>query len=271
MKSQAANLLDEHWDVPSHQVTRLRARKSRYAVLIPVFNEGKRILDQMARMREIGRQVDCFLVDAPSSDGAIEQLLKTDPTLVAVLKLETRIGLSAQLRVGLAWALREGYEGIILIDGNNKDNPDAIEDFVRSLDAGFDHIQGSRFVKGGKATRNPIKRLVAIRLVHAPLISLAARHWYTDTTNGFRAYSRKFLLDENVAPFRSLFNRYELHYYLSIRAGELGYKICEIPVERAYPEDGSVPTKIGSIRGELAVFKTLMRACLHLYDPTERK
>ena len=78
-------------------------------------------------------------------------------------------------------------------------------------------------------------RYLGIRLLHAPLISLAAGHRYTDTTNGFRAYSARFLSDPRVAPFRDVFSAYELHYYPAIRAARLGFRIVELPVTRAYP------------------------------------
>ena len=93
---------------------------------------------------------------------------------------------------------------------------------------------------------------------------------YTDTTNGFRAYSRRFLLDERVAPFRDVFTGYELHYYLAIRAAQLGFNVCETPVTRAYPQHGRTPTKIRGVRGNLLILRTLWRACRHRYDPPEQ-
>ena len=96
-------------------------------------------------------------------------------------------------------------------------------------------MQGSRYVPGGKGVNTPLSRHVGVMLLHAPLISLAARHRYTDTTNGFRGYSRRLLLDPRVQPFRDVFAAYELHYYLAIRAARLGLRVCEIPVTRVYP------------------------------------
>ena len=63
---------------------------------------------------------------------------------------------------------------------------------------------------GGEHSHTPLSRYVGVRLLHAPLVSLAAGVRYTDTTNGFRAYSRRFLADGRVAPFRSVFEGYEL-------------------------------------------------------------
>ena len=46
----------------------------------------------------------------------------------------------------------------------------------------------------------------------------------TDTTNSFRAFSAGFLSDPRVAPFRAVFDSYNLPYYLAVRAAELQVK-----------------------------------------------
>src|SRR5262249_39808744 len=106
-----------------------------------------------------------------------------------------------------------------------------------------------------------------LKVLHVPLISLASRFRYSDTTNGFRAYSRKLLEDPRVAVFREVFAGYELHYYLAIRSARLGFKVCEVPLSRRYPGTGKVPTKISPIRGNLQVLKCLFRAVLGGYNP----
>lgn len=255
------------WQLPEFTRKDFAPAKSRYAVVIPVLNEGARICRQLERMLELAQLYDIFIVDGGSSDGALEEK-RLKRFHVRSLMIKTGPGkLSAQLRIGLAAALTDGYEGVILIDGNNKDNPEAVPSFAQALDRGFDHIQGSRFIAGGKAENTPLPRLLAIRLLHAPLISLAAGVRYTDTTNGFRAYSKKFLTDSRVQPFRNVFDKYELHYYLAIRAGQLGFRTCEVPVERVYPRNEKTPTKIKGFRGNFAVLMTLFSACANKFAP----
>ncbi len=171
------------------------------------------------------------------------------------------------MRMAFSWALDRGYQGVICIDGNDKDGPDAIPQFLDRLRAGYDHVQGSRFVLGGVSENLPLGRWLGIKLLHAPLISAAAGRRYTDTTNGFRAFSRRLLEDPRVAVFREVFTGYELHYYLAIRAARLGMNVCEIPVTRRYPAQGPIPTKISPIGGNLRVLSCLLAACLGKYDP----
>lgn len=256
----------QRWQVPNFERYDFFERRTRYALIIPVLNEGERIRRQLQRMAPFFPLADSYIVDGGSSDGAVTPA-HLAPSGLRGLLIKTGPGkLSAQLRVGLAHVLDQGYEGVILIDGNDKDGPEAIPAFIEKLDSGFDHIQGSRFVSGGRAVNTPPSRLWGIKLVHAPMISIAARFRYTDTTNGFRAYSRRMLLDPDVQPFREVFSRYELHYYLAIRAARLGFRIVEVPVERAYP-DGETPTKISGLRGNAAIFRTLFAACVGRFDP----
>lgn len=261
--------MNPQWQVPKFSTEFCRAKATDYALVIPVLNEGDRIRRQMEKMRAYTSLVDSFIVDGGSTDGALDQGYLKERGLCGLLTLREPGGLSSQLRIGLAHTVQAGYQGAILIDGNDKDGVEAIPLFIDALKTGFDHVQGSRFVPGGRATRNPWKRLVGIKFIHAPLISLAAGYRYTDTTNGFRAYSRKFLTDPRVQPFRDVFSRYELHYYLAIRAPRLGFRVTEIPVERVYPATGKTPTKIRGLRGESLILKTLLQACLQQYNPTE--
>lgn len=129
-----------------------------------------------------------------------------------------------------------GATGVITIDGNYKDSIEDIPRFIKKLEEGYDFVQGSRYVKGGRAVNTPPIRNLAVRLIHAPVISLTAGQRFTDTTNAYRAYSARYLADDRVAPLRDVFMTYELLAYLSVRATQLGYRACEIPVTRAYPK-----------------------------------
>ncbi|MBI5237719.1 MAG: glycosyltransferase family 2 protein [Deltaproteobacteria bacterium] len=256
------------WEVPEHRVHELRPRAARYCVCIFVINEGKRIDAQLERMRPYAEEADIIIADGGSTDGSLDDHARLKDLGVRAILVKTDKGrLSAQMRMAFSYAMREGYAGVISMDGNNKDDPAAIPLFLKALDEGYDHVQGSRFITGGKGVNTPLSRLIGIKLVHAPLISRSAGFRYTDTTNGFRAYSARLLDDARVAPFREVFMDYELHYYLAIRAARLGLRVKEVPVTRVYPPTGATPTKISPIKGNIAVLKTLIRACLGSFDP----
>lgn len=257
------------WRVPAYDTQLWLGRQSRWCVVVPVINEGERIQNLLARMAalHIDTLADIIIIDGGSTDGSLA-LDGLQRNKVRGLLLKTGPGkLSAQLRCAYAFALEQGYEGIVTIDGNDKDDPEAIGRFITALGEGVDFVQASRFIAGGTAENTPKSRDVAIRFIHAPLLSLSSGFPWTDTTQGFRAYSRKLLLDPNVSIFRDVFTTYELLAYLSHRAPRLGYRCVELPTVRRYPK-GEVPTKISSVRGNLSVLAVLLRACAGKYNPT---
>ncbi|MBW3577914.1 MAG: glycosyltransferase family 2 protein [Actinobacteria bacterium] len=258
---------DAGWAVPEHRVEAFAPRSTRYAVAIPVIDEGERIIRQLEAMRRPPEVPDVIICDGGSRDGS------TEPRRLAALgvrALLTKTGpgrLAAQERMGFAFALREGYGGVIRMDGNAKDDPAGIAALVAALDDGCDFVQGSRFVPGGVAERTPSLRLLAIRAIHAPVISLLAGERFTDTTNAFRGHSRRYLTHPEVQPFRDVFQGYELLAYLSVRASQLGLRTCEVPVARRYPP-GRTPTKIRGLRGSLELLDVLRRLARREFHPS---
>ena|GEM_PF-396050 len=253
--------------VPEYEVKEFSGKSSRWCWCVFVINEGERIARQLRKMRPYADLVDIIIADGGSDDGSLapETLRQSG---IRTLLTKTGPGrLSAQMRMALAYAVDEGYDGMIVMDGNDKDDPAALPEFVRRLEGGWDHIQGSRFIKDGHHENTPLSRLLAVRLLHAPLMRSFSGFRYTDTTNGFRAYSRRLITDPRVDPFRDVFTTYELHYYLAIRAPELGFRTCEIPVSRVYPAMGRTPTKIGSFSAKFGLLRLLWRAGHHHYDP----
>jgi dolichol-phosphate mannosyltransferase len=259
---------ESQWQVPAFETHELAPRASDVCVAIFVLNENGRLVRQLEKMRAREPRLDIIVADGGSDDGS------TEPERLRGLGVRTLLikrgpgKLGAQMRMAFAYALRQGYRGVITVDGNDKDGVnEALPRFAARLDEGYDHVQGSRYIPGGRHENTPFLRHWGVRLLHSPLISLASGFRYTDTTNGFRAYSRRFLEDPRTALFRDELSGYELHYYLAIRAAKLGFRVGEVPVTRIYPATGKTPTKITGWRGNTKVLGTLVRTCLGAYDP----
>jgi dolichol-phosphate mannosyltransferase len=253
-------------EVPTYNIYEFHPRQTRYAVLIPVLEEGDRLLNQLQRMKFLRGRGDVVIGDGGSKDTCGDPgVLRT--LAVRTLLVKTSAGKqSAQLRMLLDYASNQGYEGFVLIDGNNKDGVDAIPSFFEAMDQGFDYIQGSRFIEGGEELNTPWDRKLAASFLHAPLISLAAGFRYTDTTNGFRALTRRVALDARMQLFRDVFHSYEMHSYMAVRIPRLGFRVKELPVTRIYPK-GATPSKIRGIGGRVEMFKILFKAALSRYNP----
>jgi glycosyltransferase involved in cell wall biosynthesis len=258
-----------NWQVPAYEPPIWLGRTRDACVIIPVINEGGRIRSLLDHMKaaSIGAIADILIVDGGSTDGSLDAgiLLPRD---VRGLLVKTGPGrLSGQLRCAYAFALQQGYRHVVTIDGNDKDDPSAIPSFLKALEEGYSFVQASRFVPGGVAENTPWIRTLAIRLIHAPVLSFASGFRWTDTTQGFRAYQAALLADPAIAIFRDVFDGYELLAYLSYRAPRLGYRCIELGTTRRYPSDGHVPTKIKGLRGNLTLLQTLFKACTGGFDP----
>lgn len=254
--------------VPDFKSVEFSKKNKAYCVCIPVINEGTRIKRELKRAMAAGISsvADIIVCDGGSTDHSMDEIGQYQVNTLLIKYGAGKQG--AQLRMGFWFALEvRGYKGVITIDGNNKDSIEDIPRFIKKLEAGYDFVQGSRFIKGGKAIGTPFIRYISVRLFHAPIISLTAGHWFTDTTNAYRGYSSKYLNDVRVQVFRDIFVTYELLAYLSVRASQLGMKVCEVPVTRAYPKDGKVPTKISKISGNGELLVILFLNWLGKYKP----
>lgn len=255
--------------VPRFECDEYTPKQTKYCLLIPIINEGERIASELNRAQKHGvdKVIDIIICDGDSSDGCTGAEKLKSFGVNTLLTKHDKGKQGAQLRMGIWWALERGYDGIITIDGNNKDSIEDVPKFIEKLDNGYDFVQGSRFVKGGKAINTPFIRHLSVKLIHAPIISLTAGERFTDTTNAYRAYSRKYLTHPQVQPLRGIFITYELLAYLSVRASQLKLKTCEIPVTRAYPPKGKTPTKISFFKGNSDLLKILFKNLFRSYNP----
>ena len=206
--------------VPPYIVHEFFPKHTRYCFMPVIYNEGSKFLRQMERMSANSRLADIIVTARESNDGCTDPEFLRKHGAQSLLQTKTP-GAASSIRVGFWHALKQGYEGVVLVDGHNKDGVEALPDYLGKLDEGYDFVQGSRFMAGGEEKNTPFLRKVGIRLLMAPLLYYGGHFWYTDGTNGFRGYSRKYLEDPRVEPFRNCFTHLNLQYYLSYMAPKI--------------------------------------------------
>lgn len=241
-------------------------KQQKYVILLVTWNEGDKLRRQLDDLQDYLSLVDIVIIDGGSNDGS------TDLDYLSTKNVRTLLtcyepGLGTALRLGLAYALDEKYEGILAIDCNGKDGVEAIPRIIEKLEQGYDLVQASRFMSGGEHKNTPLLRWLGIHLVIIPALFLGSGFWFTDPTNGFKGLSPKFLLDDRVKPFRAVFQRFNMQLYLNYRAPKLGLKVIEVPARRVYPDDGSVPTKIHGLATHFQIIYETLKTCLGGYNP----
>lgn len=253
--------------VPKYSINKFKSKQNQTALLIPIINEGKRILLQLERIIAIKPEVDIIIADGGSTDDTLKNIIESQIQITSFLRKEDKGKLSAQLRLGFDYCIKEKYEYVITMDGNNKDGENGIKTIQDALNSGFDFVQGSRFIRGGEALNTPLIRTLAIKLIHAPITSLAARRRFTDSTNGFRGFRIGILKNNEINVFRSIFDSYEMLFYLPIQIARAGFNVCEVPVKREYPIGVKTPTKISGLGSHFKLMKFLIFAAFGLYKP----
>ena len=257
-------------EVPAHTSLEFSAKATAYCVIVVVYNEGERFIRQLREMSKKADLADIIVAERLTTDGSTSpQWLRS--CRVRALLTTDEVGAASGMRMGLAYALQQGYSGVIVMDGNGKDAVGVLPEFIRKLEQGVDFVQGSRFMPGGFHKNTPLSRVVGIRLVMGPLLWLGSGYWFTDAMNGFRGYSRKYLLHPSVEPLRSCFTHFNVQMYLSLRAPALKLRVSEIPVSRVYPDDGTVPTKVTGLTHQFHVLREMVETVLGRYNPPNRQ
>ena len=204
--------------------------------IIPVYKDIASAVKVLEKFRA-GYVTTLFLVvDTPKESGEkeIEKTVIKLPNPVSVVFHEKRKGIGYAIREGIDYGLEHHFDIAVVLAGNNKDNPHEIPRVLAPiLEEGFDYVQGSRFLPGGKKVNNPFFRGVFSRLY--PFVwTFFTKKQCTDVTNGFRAYKLNMFLDKRINIHQDWLDNYQLEYYIHYKALTSGYKTTEVPVSKTY-------------------------------------
>lgn len=115
---------------------------------------------------------------------------------------------------GFKMALSDGAEQIIEMDGGGSHLPKEIPQFITKLEEGYDCVWGSRFMKGGDITNQPLYRRF-LSSGGTILSNLVLGTKLKDMTSGFEAFRRDILAGMNLDAFLSRGHMYqtEMRFY----------------------------------------------------------
>jgi glycosyltransferase involved in cell wall biosynthesis len=199
--------------------------QTRYAVVIPAYNEAATIAGVAARAAAHGLEV--IVVDDGSTDGTAEALAGLP---VTVLRNERNIGKGGSLWRGKQHALALDVAGVITLDGDGQHAPEEIPRLLRLAYAYPDDIViGARLVRRESAPR---ARYVANRIADF-WIGWAAGQPFDDSQSGFRVYPASLLRRIAVkhGPARSFVFESEM----LIVAAQHGVRVRSVAIESLYP------------------------------------
>jgi len=208
----------------------------RTLVIIPAYNEEASLPAVLKELAEQTPEYDVLVVSDGSTDRTAE-ISREAGAHVAVLPFN--LGIGGALRTGFSFAVRNGYERAAQFDADGQHDPLALDALLAGIDAGADMVIGSRFTTGGAVTYevSGIRRR-AMRLLER-LVSVLVKQQFTDTSSGFRAFSRPML--EHFAV------NYPVEYMDSVealvQACNAGYRVEEVPANMRGRTGGAPSTR----------------------------
>jgi dolichol-phosphate mannosyltransferase len=237
------------------------------------YNERVKLHSVISRYLDspVQQQADYLIVDDASDDGTSDVIAGYAARGIGTIKHPQRRGVGAAIRTAIHYAREKGYEVLVIMAGNDKDNPEEISKLIEPiLTAGYDFVQGSRYKKpfGSPVTQGspdsaavhgdmPLYRRIATK-IHPWLMSVITGRKVTDSTNGFRAMRVSLFEDRRININQSWLDRYELEPYLLYKTITLGYRFMEAPVTKIYPSKKLGYTKMRPVVGWWSILRPLI-------------
>jgi dolichol-phosphate mannosyltransferase len=201
--------------------------------------------------------VDTILVvDDGSTDGTAGEAVEAG---ALVIRHGKNRGLGAAIRTAIDYASANGFDVIVIMAGNGKDDPAEIPRLLEPIATeGVEYVQGSRYLDGGRYGNMPLYRLIATK-VYPWVLSLILGTRLTDCTNGFRAYRTSIFDDPRIDIHQAWLDAYDLELYLHYKVHRLKHRTKEVPVSKIYIRERGRPySKVKPITGWWSMLRPIV-------------
>lgn len=190
-------------------------------VLIPTYNESKRIGSLIYSIKKLGLEV--LVVDDGSTDDTFD-IAKREST--HALRNEKNEGKGVAIRKGFEYLLSKDYDIIIMMDGDGQHSPDDINNFLEELKkSDCDMIIGSRM---DDLESMPKMRVFTNKFMSSILSRLSGQ-FISDTQCGFRLIKRKV-----IETIKLTTSNYEIESEMIVKASRAGFKIRSVAIKTIY-------------------------------------
>ena len=190
-------------------------------VIIPAYNEEMRIGHIAGEVKSNG--LDCIVIDDGSADNTAVVAKEAG---AIVIKQPANMGKGAALRDGFARVVKDGFDRVVVLDGDGQHMTADIDAFFKKMDeTGADIVIGNRMLD---TSSMPLVRDMTNRFMSWLISAISHQHVH-DSQCGFRLIKRIVL--ENVSLDSS---RFEIETELIVKAAKAGFKIESVPIQTIY-------------------------------------
>lgn len=206
-------------------------------VVIPAYNEAKRITDVVANVQRFVK--DVIVVDDGSRDGTFAAARRLDG--VIVLRHRVNLGKGAALKTGSEYARRIGADTLVYLDADGQHRPEELPSLLVPIETkGVDIVFGVRSIV--EQTSMPfVARLGNL------FLSAATRTLFhisvADTQCGYRALAMRA-----YDRIRWESSNYTVETEMIVRAGRNGLRTAEVPISTVYNDQYKGTTVFDGLR-----------------------
>ena len=199
-------------------------------VIIPAYNEAESIVNVIKKLQKDCPETDYVVINDCSKDNTLEVLSTCGASYI---NLPLNLGIGGGVQTGYKYALQNGYDIAVQIDGDGQHDTSYLEKVIAPIKQGqADIVIGSRFIEKEGFQSSGMRRF-GINLL-STLIRVCCGTKVLDVTSGFRAVSKEYI--------KMYANEYPVDYpepEAIVKASLNGARIVEMPVVMKERETGT--------------------------------
>ncbi|MBU3666274.1 MAG: glycosyltransferase [Chthoniobacterales bacterium] len=212
--------------------------KQKQLIFVVAYEAEAHIPELFERIRQSGLEAthDILVIDDASGDKTAEvakRLASGLSTKTTVLRNPSNLGYGGNQKLGYEYAIREGYEAVVLLHGDCQYPPEFIPEMTRPIVEGrADVVFGSRMLDKKSALRGgmPLYKWIGNQVTTAVQNFLLGAK-FSECHTGFRAYRVPLLAK---IPFRYNSNGFHFDADIIIQCHRAGARFLEIPIPTRY-------------------------------------
>jgi glycosyltransferase involved in cell wall biosynthesis len=223
-------------------------------VIIPAYNEEKRIAAVVRGVRAVAPSAEIVVINDGSSD---QTGAAAGAAGARVLSHPFNMGYGVAIQTGYKYALAQGCDWLVQIDGDGQHDPASIPALLAPLQGGTaDFVLGSRFLSG-ESYRPPLLRRLGMAFFRR-IVILVVRQPISDCTSGFQAFNREVIRFFTSDLFPCDYP--DADVLISLHLAD--FRIREVPVRMSASATGK--SMHSGIKPIYYVFKMLLSICVTL-------
>ena len=158
----------------------------RKLIIIPAYNESENIERTVQMIKDNASSFDYVIINDCSTDKTKEICEERGYNL---LNLPINLGIGGAVQTGFKYALQQGYDLAVQVDGDGQHDPSFLAEMAKMLEEkGCDMVIGSRFINKEGYQSSGLRR-VGIKYFTL-LIRIITGTKITDPTSGLRMINR---------------------------------------------------------------------------------